>query len=175
MPAAIEHHPLPLPACPLLLCSTKTGTKNMASKPNHFKTGTAPSGSPCDKRGGRITRGPTAPIRTAEFIKVIVIGLGAVPSQLTVQALNGLFPDGSITFGGGDVATTARSLGRVLSGLPRVAPFFADLDPSAGGGLFVSATADAFTANRRPWPATVDWKEMPLPMSETSEPSVTAP
>jgi hypothetical protein len=54
--------------------------------------------------------------------------------------------DGSITFGGGDVATTARSLGRVLSGLPRVAPFFADLDPSAGGGLFVSASADAFTA-----------------------------
>ena len=32
------------------------------------------------------------------------------------------------------MATDARSLGRVLSGAPRVAPFFADLDPSAGGG-----------------------------------------
>jgi hypothetical protein len=53
--------------------------------------------------------------------------------------------DGNLTFGGGDVATTARSLGRVLSGPPRVAPFFADLDPSAGGGLFVNAAPDAFT------------------------------
>jgi len=42
--------------------------------------------------------------------------------------------DGNLTFGRGDVATDARSLGRVLSGAPRMAPFFADLDPSAGGG-----------------------------------------
>jgi hypothetical protein len=62
--------------------------------------------------------------------------------------------DGNITFGGGDVATTARSLGRVLSGLPRVAPFFADLDPSAGGGLFVSAAPDAFTVT---WCAVPDF------------------
>jgi hypothetical protein len=53
--------------------------------------------------------------------------------------------DGNLTFGEGDVATTARSLGRVLSGAPRVAPFFADLDPSAGGGIFVNAATDAFT------------------------------
>jgi hypothetical protein len=62
--------------------------------------------------------------------------------------------DGNLTFGGGDVATTARSLGRVLSGLPRVAPFFADLDPSAGGGLFVSALPDAFTVT---WCAVPDF------------------
>ncbi|HSD27392.1 MAG TPA: hypothetical protein VLL75_08805 [Vicinamibacteria bacterium] len=62
--------------------------------------------------------------------------------------------DGNLTFGGGDVATTARSLGRVLSGLPRVAPFFADLDPSAGGGLFVSAAPDAFTVT---WCAVPDF------------------
>ncbi len=53
--------------------------------------------------------------------------------------------DGNLTFGRGDVATDDRSLGRMLSGSPRVAPFFADLDPSAGGGVFVSATRDAFT------------------------------
>jgi hypothetical protein len=53
--------------------------------------------------------------------------------------------DGNLTFGSGDVATDARSLGRVLVGDPRVAPFFADLDPSAGGGVFVSAAAEAFT------------------------------
>ena len=62
--------------------------------------------------------------------------------------------DGSLTFGEGDVATSARSLGRVLTGAPRVAPFFADLDPSAGGGVFVSAAADAFTVT---WCAVPDF------------------
>ncbi len=62
--------------------------------------------------------------------------------------------DGNLTFGGGDVETTARSLGRVLSGAPRVAPFFADLDPSAGGGIFVSAAPDAFTVT---WCAVPDF------------------
>jgi len=62
--------------------------------------------------------------------------------------------DGNLTFGEGDVATTARSLGRVLTGVPRVAPFFADLDPSAGGGMFVSAAPDAFTVT---WCAVPDF------------------
>ncbi len=62
--------------------------------------------------------------------------------------------DGNLTFGAGDVATTARSLGRVLSGAPRVAPFFADLDPSAGGGVFVDAAPDAFTVT---WCAVPDF------------------
>jgi hypothetical protein len=62
--------------------------------------------------------------------------------------------DGNLTFGEGDVATTARSLGRVLTGAPRVAPFFADLDPSAGGGLFVRAAPDAFTVT---WCAVPDF------------------
>jgi hypothetical protein len=62
--------------------------------------------------------------------------------------------DGNLTFGEADVATTARSLGRVLSGAPRVAPFFADLDPSAGGGIFVNAAPDAFTVT---WCAVPDF------------------
>ena len=53
--------------------------------------------------------------------------------------------DGNLTFGESDTATSDRSLGRALSGPPRVAAFFADLDPSAGGGVFVSAAPDAFT------------------------------
>ena len=53
--------------------------------------------------------------------------------------------DGNLTFTRGDIATDDRSLGRVLSGPPRVAAFFADLDPSRGGGVFVSSTASAFT------------------------------
>ncbi len=53
--------------------------------------------------------------------------------------------DGNLTFGAGDVAIDERSLGRVLSGAPRVAPFFADLNPSSSGGVFVSSAPDAFT------------------------------
>lgn len=60
--------------------------------------------------------------------------------------------DGNLTFGEGDSVSTERSLGRVLSGAPRVAPFFADLDPSAGGAVFVAATAGALT---------VTWCEVP--------------
>ena len=53
--------------------------------------------------------------------------------------------DGNITFGRGDTATDARDLGRLLTGAPRIAPFFADLDPSAGGGVFVANGPDALT------------------------------
>ncbi|HEY1304810.1 MAG TPA: hypothetical protein VGF24_14705 [Vicinamibacterales bacterium] len=53
--------------------------------------------------------------------------------------------DGNITFGVNDTASTNRSISRVLSGAARVAPFFADLDPSAGGTVFLRSAADAFT------------------------------
>jgi len=53
--------------------------------------------------------------------------------------------DGNITFGAGDVATDERGLARLLSGAPRVAPHFADLDPSAGGGVFLAAGPEALT------------------------------
>ena len=62
--------------------------------------------------------------------------------------------DGNLTFGAGDVATDERSLGRLLSGPPRVAPFFADLNPSASGGVFVSSAPDAFTVT---WCAVPDF------------------
>jgi hypothetical protein len=76
----------------------------------------------------------------------------AFPFYGTARSSAFVNSDGNLTFGEGDVATTARSLGRVLSGAPRVAPFFADLDPSAGGGIFVSSAPDAFT---------VTWCEVP--------------
>jgi hypothetical protein len=54
--------------------------------------------------------------------------------------------DGNITFGQGDNASTDRSLGRMLGGPPRVAPFFADLDPTQGTGkVFINAASDQFT------------------------------
>jgi hypothetical protein len=42
--------------------------------------------------------------------------------------------DGNWTFGKADTASTSRDIQRLLNGQPRVAPFFADLDPSAATG-----------------------------------------
>ena len=53
--------------------------------------------------------------------------------------------DGNVTFGEGDSASTDRSVGRLLTGPPRVALFLSDLDPSAGGGVFVNPAADQYT------------------------------
>jgi hypothetical protein len=53
--------------------------------------------------------------------------------------------DGNLTFGEGDVATSARSVSRLLTGAPRVAPLFADLNPSAGGQIWSFADDRALT------------------------------
>ncbi|MEK6630457.1 MAG: hypothetical protein AABY89_06965 [Acidobacteriota bacterium] len=53
--------------------------------------------------------------------------------------------DGNITFSEGDKASTERGVGRFLTGAPRIALFFADLDPSSGGAVFANAKAGAFT------------------------------
>ena len=53
--------------------------------------------------------------------------------------------DGNLTFGQGDNASSPRSVSRLLTGPPRSAPFFADLDPSSGGGVFLQSGADAFS------------------------------
>jgi hypothetical protein len=53
--------------------------------------------------------------------------------------------DGNITFREGDSASTDRSVGRLLTGPPRVAPFLSDLDPSAGGTVFVNSGSDQYT------------------------------
>ena len=56
--------------------------------------------------------------------------------------------DGNITFGKSDTASTARDLRRLLSGPPRIAPLFADLDPSRAiedGGVYVRLEPDRVT------------------------------
>ncbi len=54
--------------------------------------------------------------------------------------------DGNITFGEEDKASTERNVARMLTGPPRVAPFFGDLDPTTGAGrIFVNAAADQYT------------------------------
>ncbi len=60
--------------------------------------------------------------------------------------------DGNLTFGAGDVATSSRDLGRFLDGPPRIAPFFADLNPEVGGTISYHSVSDGivFTWNGVP-------------------------
>jgi hypothetical protein len=54
--------------------------------------------------------------------------------------------DGNITFEEEDRASTDRNVSRLLTGPPRVSPFFADLDPTTGSGrVFANAAADQYT------------------------------
>ncbi len=54
--------------------------------------------------------------------------------------------DGNLTFGEGDSASSARSLGRMAAGPPRIAGLFTDLDPTVTtGSVRVSASTSAFT------------------------------
>jgi hypothetical protein len=69
----------------------------------------------------------------------------AFPLFGQVQTSAFINSDGNVTFGEGDTSSTARNITRFLSGPPRVAPFFSDLDPSAGGSVWVNAASDAFT------------------------------
>jgi hypothetical protein len=51
--------------------------------------------------------------------------------------------DGNLTFGAPDAESTDRDLSRLISGPPRIAPFFADLNPataSGDGGVYVLAS-----------------------------------
>ena len=54
--------------------------------------------------------------------------------------------DGNLTFTEADTASTARSVSRFLTGPPRLAPLFADLDPSTGGqGARIRRCRDRFS------------------------------
>jgi len=71
----------------------------------------------------------------------------AFPFAFYGRSFTSLFvnSDGNLTFETGDNASTTRGLERLTSGAPRIAPFFADLDPSAGGRLFLESAPDAIT------------------------------
>jgi hypothetical protein len=53
--------------------------------------------------------------------------------------------DGNLTFGEGDDASTARRIGRLVNGPPRIAPLLADLDPSSIGHVSTRDEGDRFT------------------------------
>jgi hypothetical protein len=68
------------------------------------------------------------------------------PFYGTAQTAGFVNSDGNITLGEGDNTSVDRSLARLLTGPPRIAPFFADLDPTAGTGkIFVNAALDQYT------------------------------
>jgi hypothetical protein len=53
--------------------------------------------------------------------------------------------DGNLTFTEPDTASTQRSVSRFLTGPPRLAPLFADLDPSTGGRVLAYGDRDRFS------------------------------
>ena len=88
--------------------------------------------------GGRVTL-------TDDDSASVAIPFG-FPFYGTSQKAAFINSDGNITFGEEDKASTDRNLARMLTGPPRVSPFFADLDPSAGTGkIFVNAAPDQYT------------------------------
>jgi len=60
--------------------------------------------------------------------------------------------DGNLTFGEPDSASSARRIGRLVGGPPRVAPLLTDLDPSTGGSVTVQALGDRFVVTWRAVP-----------------------
>ena len=60
--------------------------------------------------------------------------------------------DGNLTFGEGDSASTSRTVGRLISGPPRIAALLADLNLEAGGRLSTLSTGDHFS---------VTWRDVP--------------
>ena len=51
--------------------------------------------------------------------------------------------DGNVTFGVEEHASSDRNVARFLTGPPRIAPLFDDLDPSTGGGVYRRVDGDA--------------------------------
>jgi hypothetical protein len=76
------------------------------------------------------------------------------------KSYTGLFvnSDGNLTFGAPDSLSTERGLPRFLSGPPRIAPFFTDLNAEQGGGIYVSAGKTTVTFT---WKDVQEWSDHP--------------
>jgi hypothetical protein len=60
--------------------------------------------------------------------------------------------DGNLTFGQKDDASTARTVGRLVNGPPRVAPLLADFNDEAGGSISMLSLTDHLTVTWRAVP-----------------------
>ena len=78
--------------------------------------------------------------------------------------------DGNLTFERSDSASTERSLTRFLAGAPRIAPYFADLDPSRSGRISYLASPDRFVAT---WTAVPDYSSSGTAPTETFQVTLT--
>ncbi|HSR68800.1 MAG TPA: hypothetical protein VLU25_12755, partial [Acidobacteriota bacterium] len=76
----------------------------------------------------------------------------AFPFQGRVFGQMIIHSDGNICLNDGDAASTPRSAGRLVFGPPRIAPFFTDLNPRAGGTVQVVVLEDALR---------VEWIDVP--------------
>lgn len=84
---------------------------------------------------------------------------GAVYNRVFVNS------DGNLTFTAGDIASSARSLGRMTAGGPRIAPLFDDLDPArTAGGVRVTAGAARFVVS---WVAVPEWRDSGIGPAQT--------
>ncbi|HYP15405.1 MAG TPA: IPT/TIG domain-containing protein, partial [Bryobacteraceae bacterium] len=78
--------------------------------------------------------------------------------------------DGNLTFGASDTVSTDRSLGRVNSGSPRIAPLFRDLDPTqSSDGVRLTSSANRFTVS---WVTVPDYSDTGTGVSQTFQVSL---
>ncbi|MGH8246868.1 MAG: hypothetical protein ACREUU_10595, partial [Gammaproteobacteria bacterium] len=66
--------------------------------------------------------------------------------------------DGNLTFGAADIDISERDLARFLTGAPRIAPFFTDLDPTSGGQITYAAESGRFVVS---WTDVPEWSRRP--------------
>ena len=81
----------------------------------------------------------------------------------TYSALN-VNSDGNVTFAEGDASTRDRSLGRLLSGLPRLAALFTDLDVTRAGRVSVFSRPDRFVVT---WLAVPEYSDFGIGAQNT--------
>jgi hypothetical protein len=115
---------------------SNTGMRFEPSGGSYVVTSTAADFRPSLGRGLRLNDDDSSASLTLAF-----------PFDFYGRPMTSLFvnSDGNVTFEEGDNASTERGIVRLSTGAPRIAPFFADLDPSDGGGVFVSNTAAAMS------------------------------
>src|SRR5262245_11689116 len=88
---------------------------------------------------------------------------GATYRQLYVNS------DGNLTFTTPDSASTERSLGRMTSGPPRIAPLFDDLDPARAGSVRVLAGSSRFVVS---WVSVPEWQTTGIGTRQTFQVSL---
>ena len=116
-----------------------------------YDAAAASAGTPLAALGDDDTRMAALPFNFPFF--------GAVYNQVWVNS------DGNLTFNTGDSASEDRTVGRMAAGAPRIAPLYADLDPSkTNGGVRVLTEAARVVVS---WVAVPDYSDTGTGVAET--------